>query len=94
MYTGKLNGSGSLKSGDVRIDIGGDEGSDLLGEVVMTGNLTPSSNGFSSKLAPTEVSARLTTKAFYWGLRCLDLDDIVAVRTFSIFLKLKGDSMK
>jgi hypothetical protein len=82
-----VNGSGSLKSGDARIDIGGDEGSDLLGEVVMTGNLTPLSNGFSSKLTPpVEVSAQLTTKAFYWGLRCLNLDDIVAVRTFSNLL--------
>lgn len=83
-----MNGLGSLKSGDVRIDIGGDEDSDLLGEVVMTGNLTPSSNGFSSKLAPpVEVSARLTTKAFYWGLRCLSLEDVVAVRTYSKLLE-------
>lgn len=82
--TGKVNGSGSLKSGDARIDIGGDEGSDLLGEVVMTGNLTPLSNGFSSKLTPpVEVSAQLTTKAFYWGLRCLNLDDIVAVSCYT-----------
>ena len=79
-----MNGSAALEAGDTRIDIGGDEGSDLLEEVVLTGNLTPLSNGFSSKLVPpVEVSARLTTKAFYWGLRCLSLDDIVAVRTFS-----------
>lgn len=74
------NISASLKNGDVRIDVGGDEGSDLLGEIVMTGNLTPQSTGLSSKLTPpVEVSARLTTKTFFWGLRHLHLDDIVAV---------------
>lgn len=28
-----------LKNGDVRIDVGGDEGFDFLGEIVMMGNL-------------------------------------------------------
>uniref|UniRef100_A0A7I4BN80 DAGKc domain-containing protein n=2 Tax=Physcomitrium patens TaxID=3218 RepID=A0A7I4BN80_PHYPA len=74
------NGSSSLKCKEVRIDVGVDEGSDLLGEIAMLGNLTPLITGLSSRLAPPgEVSARLTTKTFYWGLRHIQLDDIVAV---------------
>jgi hypothetical protein len=77
---GKLNGSATTKDGNIRIDISVDECSDLLGEIVMTGNLTPPSKGLPSKLmAPVEVSAKLTTKAFMWALHCLYLDDIVAV---------------
>jgi hypothetical protein len=76
----KLNGSATTKDGNIRIDISVDECSDLLGEIVMTGNLTPPSKGLPSKLmAPVEVSAKLTTKAFMWALHCLYLDDIVAV---------------
>jgi hypothetical protein len=77
---GKLNGSATTKDGNIRIDISVDECSDLLGEIVMAGNLTPPSKGLPSKLmAPVEVSAKLTTKAFMWALHCLYLDDIVAV---------------
>lgn len=52
----------------------------------MLGNLTPLITGLSSRLAPPgEVSARLTTKTFYWGLRHIQLDDIVAVSTKVFF---------
>lgn len=88
-FAGKVNGTGTIKNGDVMIDINLDESSDLLGEIVMSGNLTPPSKGLPSKLVrPAEVSAKLTTKAFMWGLRCLYLEDIVAVGSSTSLIKL------
>lgn len=76
---GELDDISTNKS-EIRIDVKGDESSNLLGEMVMAGNLTLAGKGLPSKLVPpVEVSAKLTTKTFIWALHCLSLDDVVAV---------------
>lgn len=64
---------------EVKVDIVEEENSDLLGEIVMTGTLSLPGKLIHKNVGRCEVTAKLTTKAFLWSLRCLCLDDIVAV---------------
>jgi hypothetical protein len=70
-----------------RIDIG-DESSDLLGQLLVSGKLVPvkkkssaslDSQTMKSNTAKGEVKAKLTIKVFVWDTHCLSLGDIVAV---------------
>lgn len=70
-----------------RIDIG-DESSDLLGQLLVSGKLAPvkkkSSVGLDnqtikSNTTKAEVNAKLTIKVFVWDTHCLSLGDIIAV---------------
>ncbi|KAL1065631.1 hypothetical protein V6Z11_D12G011200 [Gossypium hirsutum] len=82
------------KGEEHRIDIGGDEKSDLLGYVVYTGKLildkrknTPNianpadvEQNSSTDIAKQEsVAAKLTSKALVWGSHVLPLDDVISV---------------
>ncbi|KAE8712832.1 Sphingoid long-chain bases kinase 1 [Hibiscus syriacus] len=82
------------KTEEHRIDIGGDENSDLLGYVVYSGKLifykrknastitTPANveQNSSTDIADQEaVAAKLTSKALAWGSHVLSLDDVISV---------------
>ncbi|BBN18411.1 sphingosine kinase [Marchantia polymorpha subsp. ruderalis] len=64
---------------NVKVDIVEEENSDLLGEIVMTGTLSLPGKLIHSS---TEVTAKLTSKAFLWSLHCIRLEDIVAVSCY------------
>ncbi|KAH9316896.1 hypothetical protein KI387_018665, partial [Taxus chinensis] len=70
-----------------KIDIG-DESSDLLGHLLISGKLVPdkknSGSGLNnqsskSKTVKAEIDAKLTSKAFVWGSHYLSLRDIISV---------------
>jgi hypothetical protein len=74
------------KAHEHRIDIIGDEKSDLLGYEVLTGQLVLDKKGKSvdENAGPgaektNSVNAKLTSKALLWGSNVLSLDDIVSV---------------
>uniref|UniRef100_A0A0C9S6U6 TSA: Wollemia nobilis Ref_Wollemi_Transcript_10503_3435 transcribed RNA sequence n=1 Tax=Wollemia nobilis TaxID=56998 RepID=A0A0C9S6U6_9CONI len=75
------------KGHEHRIDIG-DENTDLLGQLLLSGKLVPDkkdsgsgldNQALKSKESKAEVDAKLTTKAFVWGSHRLRLFDIIAV---------------
>ncbi|KAE8708587.1 Sphingoid long-chain bases kinase 1 [Hibiscus syriacus] len=82
------------KTEEHRIDIGGDEKSDLLGYVVYSGKLifdkrknaptitTPTDveqNSSTDIADQGAVAAKLTSKALVWGSHVLSLDDVISV---------------
>lgn len=82
------------KKEEHRIDIGGDEKSDLLGYVVYSGKLildkrknVPSNtnsadveqNSSTDSANQEAVAAKLTSKALFWGSHVLSLDDVISV---------------
>ncbi|GLJ56160.1 hypothetical protein SUGI_1205580 [Cryptomeria japonica] len=82
-----IENSAHSKVREHRIDIG-DENSDLLGQLCISGKLVPDKKNSgsaldnqlsNSKTDKAEVDAKLTIKAFVWGSHCLDLSDIIAV---------------
>lgn len=101
-------GEGGVINGEVekrdehRIDIPGDEKSDLLGEIVYSGKLVLDKRGTAAAAsgkssqgdqkavadAPNQeaVDAKLTSKVLVWGSQVLSLDDVISV-TYNIGLR-------